>query len=272
MVGSRSDFVMRVQDLEVTFAVKRSRRRKSRIAINFEAGDRVLLESPQRTTVAELQAMVTQHERWFAHRLRTLATQSPRYLPPAYRDGELLLHLGQPLELQVCWDSWRRRASVARSGGLLRVQLPVTAPQQTTRGKQAEADVTLGLHAELKNEEQRVRKAVRAWQTKEARGVFRMTLAEAVEPIEWLAEVPIWQLRYMRSQWGSCSESGRLSLNTHLVKLPQALIHSVILHELCHLRHLNHSQAFYDLLAQYDANWKAQQDELGRYAGLLSEY
>ena len=249
---------MRVQDLDVTFAVRRSRRRKSRIAINFEAGDRVLLESPQRTTVAELQAMVTQHERWFAHRLRSLAADSPNYLPPAYRDGELLLHLGQPLELQVCWDSWRRRACVVQTDGLLRVQLPCPA------------DVAFDIEGD--EEERLVRKAVRAWQTKQARGVFRGLLAQAIEPIEWLQEVPTWQLRYMRSQWGSCSESGQLSLNTHLIKLPQALIHSVILHELCHLQHLNHSKDFYDLLARYDADWKAQQEALGRYAGLLSEY
>jgi len=260
VVGSRSDFVMRVQDLDVTFAVKRSRRRKSRIAINFEAGDRVLLESPQRTTVAELQAMVSQHERWFAHRLRTLATESPKYLPPAYRHGEMLLHLGQPLELQVCIDAGRQRAVVIQAGSALRVHLSEDSLEQS------------GCNGETEPADQLVRTAVRGWQTRQARSLFGELLDAAIVPIEWLKEVPPWRLRYMRSQWGSCSESGQLSLNTHLVKLPKSLIHSVLLHELCHLKHLNHSKAFYALLASFDPNWKAQQDELGRFAGLLSEY
>ena len=256
MGGSRSDFVMRVQDLDVTFAVKRSRRRKSRIAINFEAGDRVLLESPHRTTVAELQAMVTQHERWFAHRLRTLATESPKYLPPAYRHGEMLLHLGQPLELQVCIESGTQRTIVIRDESLLRVHLSEGCLEQ----------------ASAEPSDRLVRTAVRGWQTRQARELFGDVLHQAIEPIEWLRKVPPWRLRYMRSQWGSCSESGRLSLNTHLVKLPRDLICSVMLHELCHLQHMNHSADFYELLGSYDSNWKAQQDELGRYAGLLSEY
>lgn len=263
MGGSRSDFVMRVQDLDVTFAVRRSRRRKSRIAINFEAGDRVLLESPQRTTVAELQAMVSQHERWFAHRLRSLATESPKYLPPAYRHGEMLLHLGQPLELQVSIDAGRQRALVIQAGSALRVHLSEGALDDSElASRKGEAELADRL----------VRTAVRGWQTRQARALFGELLDAAILPIDWLTEVPPWRLRYMRSQWGSCSESGKLSLNTHLVKLPQSLIHSVLLHELCHLKHLNHSKAFYALLASFDPNWKAQQDELGRFAALLSEY
>lgn len=52
-------------------------------------------------------------------------------------------------------------------------------------------------------------------------------------------------LRNMRTQWGSCSSSGRICLNIQLMRLPDELIDLVILHELTHTLHMDHSKAFY---------------------------
>lgn len=52
-------------------------------------------------------------------------------------------------------------------------------------------------------------------------------------------------LRNMTSQWGSCSTKGRICLNIQLMRLPDELIDMVILHELTHTLHMDHSKAFY---------------------------
>ncbi len=58
------------------------------------------------------------------------------------------------------------------------------------------------------------------------------------------------------SRWGSCSSAGNLNFNYHLVHYEPAIIDYVIIHELAHLVHLNHSQAFWALVAKYDGQYQ----------------
>lgn len=60
------------------------------------------------------------------------------------------------------------------------------------------------------------------------------------------------QVRLQRTRWGSCSSRGTLSLNAALLFLPPELMRHVLLHELCHTRHLNHSPQFWSLLRRLD--------------------
>ena len=53
-------------------------------------------------------------------------------------------------------------------------------------------------------------------------------------------------VRCQRTRWGSCSSRGNLNFNCLLMLCPRDVLDSVIVHELCHLKHMNHSAAFYD--------------------------
>ncbi len=63
-------------------------------------------------------------------------------------------------------------------------------------------------------------------------------------------------IRNQRTRWGSCTAKGHLSMNCLLALCPAEVVDYVIIHELCHLIHMNHSSAFWAEVAKYCPEWK----------------
>ena len=76
-------------------------------------------------------------------------------------------------------------------------------------------------------------------------------------------------IRCQRSRWGSCSSKGNLNFNCLLMFTPREVLDSVIVHELCHRKHMNHSAAFYAEVLRVFPDYKTQDRWLKKNGSLL---
>ena len=90
-----------------------------------------------------------------------------------------------------------------------------------------------------------------------AREVLAARLESVAASLKWVRTPPPLRLQPMKRQWGSCSPTGRLTLNPDLVKAPRECIDAVIVHALCHLIEHNHAPRFHRLLDAQMPGWRA---------------
>lgn len=98
-----------------------------------------------------------------------------------------------------------------------------------------------------------VRELLRQWLLKRA----RYHLQPLLDDISTQIGLPYQDLRVrtQKTRWGSCSSKGNINLNAQLMFLPPEWVEHVLIHEICHLQHPNHSPAFWALVSQYDMNY-----------------
>ena len=71
-------------------------------------------------------------------------------------------------------------------------------------------------------------------------------------------------VRLQSTRWGSCSSSGTVSLNAMLLFVPEECVDYVLIHELCHTKHMDHSAFFWQEVAKYVPRWKYYRSLLKR--------
>jgi predicted metal-dependent hydrolase len=235
--------VIRLVIDDIPVEIRRNSRRKTRIGLAFDPAGHLILDAPEHASTADLEAAVIEHKRWISHRLVTLSEQrDPEVRSSSYRHGDLVNFLGDSLKLTVVQGGARKRISL--EGANLIVPHPEGPDSADVQAR------------------------VRAWYRKQAADIFGQIIARSVE-LPWVDTAPAWRQQFMKSQWGSCSARGHIALNTHLVQAPTQLIEYVVMHELCHLKYMNHNSLFYALLERHMPDWQLRRKALAKYVPIL---
>jgi len=222
---------------------KQPQRRLHRIAIHVEPDGCVLVDASPDAPLEQVRAAVIKRARWISGHVDAAKARRAQAIPREYVSGESLLYLGRRYRLKV---------------------LPArdAVPDAAMRGPFVEVRV------ETRNP-QAVRKVLENWYRERAKTLFGQRLAAVAAPLRWIGQLPPTRLQTMARQWGSCSPTGRITLNPALVKAPRECIDYVLLHELCHLKHHNHSARFYRMLDQQMPGWHRIKDRLDGLAEQL---
>lgn len=104
----------------------------------------------------------------------------------------------------------------------------------------------------------------------------RESIAHLTERVRFLSKemglIPAkLSFREPKGRWGSCSSKGSINLNWRLILFKPDVVDYVIIHELCHLQHLNHSSAFWSLVEKHCSNYKDSEKEL-KHNQMLTQF
>lgn len=167
----------------------------------------------------------------------------------------------------------RRVTLTVRASGVVRLTYPWLFPQRRALAF-LEEKVAWILHtqerlkARQSNRPERNPDEQRAYEA-ELRRAAKADLPARIERLSQQTGLVYTRLtlRAMRTKWGSCTGKNAISLTIFLMELPEELRDFVILHELCHTRHHNHSPQFHALLnSLVDGHEKSLQKQLRTYS------
>jgi predicted metal-dependent hydrolase len=103
---------------------------------------------------------------------------------------------------------------------------------------------------------------------KQAKALFNQELKHFSEVMQ--CNYTKLRLSTARTRWGSCSSSGTISIHFALYFAPIEIRQYVIIHELAHVKHPNHSPRFWNFVAQFDPIWLEHRGFLRQHGGWLS--
>lgn len=104
---------------------------------------------------------------------------------------------------------------------------------------------------------------VSRWYFEKAKVLFRDLMEKYLKLLN--EEIDHLSIKKMKSRWGSCNHRKRyINLNVELIKKPLVCIEYVVVHEIAHLRHPNHSKDFYYHIERYMPDYKKREDLLNR--------
>ncbi len=217
-----------ISSQEVEIDIIRSSRRT--VALYVKPGGTLLIRAPWYVPVHLLMQFVRQKTAWIERQLRRVKDARPLAEPTLTDDGSVIPFMGRQVTVRV--NAGDRNSAVLK-----------------------ENELHLTLSGAVTGE--RITALAEAWYLREAKRHFssRTAVLAALHSSLLPAPGPV-NVRKMKRRWGTCHSSGAIWFNRELVKKEQELIDYVIIHELCHLVHHNHSKEYYALLGSIIPNFR----------------
>lgn len=187
----------------------------------------VLVKAPVGTRIEKVKEKLRNKAPWIIKQQSFFLSFHPKTPARKFVSGESHLYLGRQYRLKILQG---KQESVKLKGQFIEV---------------------------VTNDKSRAKQLLHEWYLQNARAKFSaiavMLIARfkrhKVEPSNIV-------LRDMPTRWGSCTPKGKIILNPELIKAPRGCIEYVIIHELCHLIHHDHTQKFIDLQTKEMPDWE----------------
>jgi len=196
----------------------------------------VVIKSPFNADISLIEQKIHKRARWILKQIRFFQQFQPRTPERRYVNGETHLYLGKQYRLKI-------------------------SRAQTNMIKLARGFFIINCKKEPNPE--LIKQLMDEWYLGKALHHFNESLNRCWKNFqEFDIPKPSISMKRMKKRWGSLSEKGKMTLNSELIKAPRECIDYVVTHELCHIKHKNHSAEFYNLLYSIIPDWKTIKQKL----------
>ena len=198
----------------------------------------VIVKAPEKTRLEDIEKKIYHRAKWILNQKHRFEIYLPDVPPRKYVSGESHRFLGRQYRLRII-------KSDTDQIKLTRQFLEVHSPDMSSAN---------------------ARVLVENWIREQANKIFQEHLSTSYNKLAREKILyPKISIRRMQSSWGSCSAKGTITLNIKLIQVPVEYSDYVIIHELCHLKHLHHETQFYKLLSRVMPGWEAKKEKLDRF-------
>jgi len=191
--------------------------------------------APNDTSIIDINKKVKLKANWILKQQAFFCSYKPNTPTRTFVNGETHLYLGRQYKLQIIEDTIN--------------EIKIYRGTMIMKTKKVNPEY--------------LEKKLNEWYKEKAILHFEEMLESSLEKFnKYKVEKPVLDIRLMQKRWGSCTKSGKIILNTELIKAPKGSIEYVVIHELCHLVHHNHNKEFYDLQNRLSPNWEKWKEKL----------
>lgn len=226
----------------IGYVLRRSRRKSIGLVIN---DDGLQVTAPNWVTLAQVDAAVQEKTRWVLEKLR--------------------LHHDRRQQLAMADTQWKEGACIPYLGQRIQLGLGHAGRAHAFTGEPFSPQDTDQLLLALPRDadHQRVRDSVHAWLQARATEWFDQRLNHFLSEND--LAINRWRLSSAATRWGSCNSDGNIMLNWRLIHFAPDIIDYVIVHEIAHLRQMNHSKDFWREVEQMLPGFETARNALRRH-------
>lgn len=202
--------------------------------INLKVNPRrgVVVSAPSSLALEKIDAIIKTKAEWIIKSLEEFdkVRTRPKYILE-YHSGEPISYLGRNYQLKV-----------------------IESDENYVRYFQGRIEINVTDKSNFKLKQN----LIEEWLKNKAVCIFNETLVKMYPKVKkYGVEQPSIKIRSMKTRWGSCQyDKHQILLNYELIKAPKYSIEYVVLHELIHFIHNDHSESFYDMLSVMMPDWK----------------
>ena len=216
-------------DMELQYVLKRSSRKT--VGITIQKNGAVVVTCPFRVSEIYVKQLLQEKTQWILKKLNNIEMQGNSVnKKKVYEEGECFSYLGKEYKLKLIKNSNIKRANV----GINEDNLVITLPNNFVT--------------------EDIRSILKLWYVSQ----FKLVVEERVKHYSSIIGVFPQKItiREQKTRWGSCSTKGNINLNWKLIMASLEVLDYVVIHELCHMKQMNHSKEFWKIVESIFPQYK----------------